>query len=101
MSFALSDGMDLDTYLGPMQKDAALQNAIFRWELIGGLHDVCSGFMKSTAFTQPSEGALCPTSMRDSTPLWFTFKQKSKEHSGLSLAASGIRWDRKRKAQSL
>lgn len=60
MSFALSDGMDLDTYLGPMQKDAALQNAIFRWELIGGLHDVCSGFMKSTAFTQPSEEHSVP-----------------------------------------
>ena len=43
----LSDGVDLDTYLGLMQKDAALQNAIFHWELIGGLPDVCSGFMKS------------------------------------------------------
>ena len=55
ISFVLSDRMDLDMYLGLTPKDAALQNTIFCWELIGGLPDVRSGFMKSTSYTQPSE----------------------------------------------
>ena len=80
----LSDGVDLDTYLGLMQKDAALQNAIFHWELIGGLPDVCSGFMKSITQLSQVRSTLSHVYERLYARSWLTFKQKSKEHSGLN-----------------
>ena len=45
--------MDLDTYLGPMWKDGALQNTISYWETGDDLPDVYSGIMKMTHPPRP------------------------------------------------
>lgn len=88
MSFVQGDGMDLDMNMGPTQKGGALWNAIFYWETVSDLSDVCSYIMRMNHPPPPLQVSLhstkwvglCPmSSAKDSTlTLGFCLSRNSK-----------------------